>query len=475
MRWANALDTLVIALLLLVAAIVGSGGFHVTLAGWRVSATSIWRPAAIAFGLLVLRHIAIPRPAIHNRVRSAASAAFGTTGRIVRQVARWPWRRVVVAVPYVAAFALFVGSVVRDYDTATGFTYLLGFGRSADARKIPALNDVPHYVQSDAAGYDGQFYAQLAVEPSLRDPALRTALDAPSYRARRILFPWIAYVVGFGQPQWALQAYAVENLVAWMLTAWLLTRWFPPGRLRTFLAWFACLFSHGSVISVQRAVPDGASMLLIALGIAAVEGGRLSLATMILAISGLGREANLLATAMLGSTDRRAVFSLRRALGSVCLVLLPLAVWTGYVRYAFGSPGGVGTGNLTLPFAGYVDKWQATIGDLWENGWGWYGRFSLYALVSLTVEAGYLVWRVDWRNVWWRVGIGYAALLVVLGGSVWAGYPGAVTRVVLPLTFAFNVLVIEERAWFWPLLLLGNLTVLHGLQALDVPYLSNHL
>ena len=68
----------------------------------------------------------------------------------------------------------------------------------------------------------------------------------------------------------------------------------------------------------------------------------------------------------------------------------------------------------------------------------------------------------------------YSLLMIVLGENVWAGYPGAATRVLLPMTFAFNVLL-PRSAWFWPLFVLGNLTVLQGLETLRVPFLWQFL
>ena len=62
-------------------------------------------------------------------------------------------------------------------------------------------------------------------------------------------------------------------------------------------------------------------------------------------------------------------------------------------------------------------------------------------------------------SAWWRVGIAYAGLMSIAGASVWDGHPGAITRVVLPLTVAFNMVVLRE-ARFWPLVVAGNLPVL---------------
>jgi hypothetical protein len=48
--------------------------------------------------------------------------------------------------------------------------------------------------------------------------------------------------------------------------------------------------------------------------------------------------------------------------------------------------------------------------------------------------------------------------------------------VLLPMTCAFNVLLVRVPGWrFWPLVVLGNLTVLHGLEALQTPYIWRFL
>ena len=90
------------------------------------------------------------------------------------------------------------------------------------------------------------------------------------------------------------------------------------------------------------------------------------------------------------------------------------------------------------------------------------------------MQATSLAVRRDWHSAWWRVGAAHAILLVVLGWSVWDGYAGAFTRAVMPLTIAFNVRIGRER-WFWPLAVLGNLSVLHGLEILRVPWIWPHL
>ena len=99
------------------------------------------------------------------------------------------------------------------------------------------------------------------------------------------------------------------------------------------------------------------------------------------------------------------------------------------------------------------------------------------AEISLGTQAMVLVAVRAWTSAWWRVGIASCALMLVLGPAVWSGHPGAVTRVLLPMTVAFNA-VLPPNRWFWPLFVLGNLTIPHGLIMLGVidwPALPNTL
>ena len=75
----------------------------------------------------------------------------------------------------------------RDDDPRFGWTRMIFFGQNFAADTLPRLQRTPHYIHAltdSPGGYDGQFYAQEAIDPSLRDPAFDGALDNPAYRAR---------------------------------------------------------------------------------------------------------------------------------------------------------------------------------------------------------------------------------------------------------------------------------------------------
>ena len=303
----------------------------------------------------------------------------------------------------------------------------------------------------------------------MRNAAIEEALDTFSYRARRILFSWTAFLLGLGQPRLILQAYAVQNILCWFALAYLLLRWLPPVDFKNFFLWLGCVFSYGVIISIRFSLLEGPSLLLLALTIAVIERGKPWLATGLIGLSGLGRETNLLSGAcLLGPRrDPRRGPDLLVLVARGLIIVLPLTLWLVYL-YSFDDRVSVGSRNVAAPLSAYAAKWVVTLSELREEGWESYARFNLLALVSLTTQAVVLVARSDRQSPWWRVGIAYGVLMILLGPSVWAGYQSAAPRVLLPMTVAFNILLPRGHG-FWPLAILGNLTILHGFQVIRVP------
>jgi hypothetical protein len=208
--------------------------------------------------------------------------------------------------------------------------------------------------------------------------------------------------------------------------------------------------------------------MLLALSVVAIEQRRGWLATMVLGASGLARETNIIGIGVLAGERLAARTIVRLSLRAV-LAAAPLLIWVAYLAHLHLSPDDAGISNFSPPFVAYAATWRATVAALAAQGWWSDARFSLLSLVGLTTQAAVLLWLRDWRNPWWRVGIAYVGLWTILGPAVWEGYPSAVTRVVFPMTVAFNVLLPRMRG-FWPLWVLGNANVLGGLQVIRAPW-----
>jgi len=373
--------------------------------------------------------------------------------------------RLVVPSIQVALAVLYLVAVARFYTPGVGFTRFIAFPLDS-GWELPLLNQTPHYQEPTGGGYDGQFYAQMALEPSLRDPRIDRALDLAPYRARRILFSWTAWVLGLGRPFWVLQAYALQNVACWLVLAWYLARRFPQRDARALAVWFGCLFGHGLLISTRLALADGPSMLLIVGAVAAFERGRPWLGSLVLGVSGLGRETNLLAGTALLAPGTHSVRQVLRIVGCGVLALLPTLIWLDYLRSIYRSGVFNGTGGfIVTPFVTYWRTWDAAVGSLTAHCLSSPALFGVLALIGLLVQAIYLVAAAQPKAVWWRVGFPYVFLMLTMHAVVWEGLPGASTRVLLPMSVAFNMLLPTGR-WFWPLAILGNLSVVPGLLAI---------
>jgi len=323
------------------------------------------------------------------------------------------------------------------------------------------MREVPHFSYPPWASYDGQFYAQRALDPLCRDPQVDHAMDLAAFRARRILFSWTAYALGFGRPVWIIEIYALQNVVCWLLLAWLLARWIPPVTGRGLALWTACLFSHGLLWSVRFALLDGPSLLFIALAVRAVEAGRPLVSAAIVGIAGLGRETNVLVVAAQPfPRDRRGWIRLAIA---IALAALPLLIWEDYLRSIYRSTITAGAEpEMVMPGTLLAARWMQTLAELRKQGilsGAWLGFGAVTAVIA---QAIYVLVRPELRAAWWRAAVPYVALLLILDRTLVDPNTGAITRVLLPLTAGFNILLTREthRVRFWSWFAVGNLHLL---------------
>ena len=323
--------------------------------------------------------------------------------------------------------------------------------------EAPALRAIPHYDYAGPGVYDGQFYVQRALDPLVRDPGVDRAMDLAPFRARRILFSWTAYVAGLGRPAWVVEAYSLQNVVFWLVLAWLLARWFPPTTPRGLAAWIACLFSHGLLFSVRFALLDGPSLALTVLAVRLAEEGRQFWSAAIAGVNGLGRETNVLA--VFAQPLPRRIRDLARLGAAAIVVALPLLVWQDYLRSIYRSTllDGV-RGQVGIPGVPMLNRVARTVAEVHANGLFSASGLAACVVLPLLAQAAYLLMRPRPASPWWRVAVAYVVLMVLLDTVVWSPANGAITRVMLPMTVGFNVLLIKEEVsrWrFWPWFVAG--------------------
>src|SRR6478609_2182131 len=290
-----------------------------------------------------------------------------------------------------ALLLLFAWLVGRQWHPYYGFTSLLQIDSTMAQRGIPAVRDDRIFLHPDPGSYDGGYYAQIATNPGLSDPALHTAVDDLGYRARRILLSAIAKLIGGSDPVAVLRAYAWLNIPLWFALAALLWSVFPVGDWRGTAAWAAVLFGAGVLFSVRLSLTDLAALVFVTAAVILLERGRPWLAAVFLGVAGLARETAVLgAAALLPSLKERLEGKkIIQLLLRLALVALPLLLWLLYVRSAVGGSS-AGQRNLDWPMTGWWNRWAELFGPQaagenprlqWE---------SILEHVALTVQLVYL-------------------------------------------------------------------------------------
>lgn len=337
--------------------------------------------------------------------------------------------------------------VARKWDPQHGFTKLLGFGWSFEAKALPQVRALSPVCES-SVGSDGEFYVQLAIDPSLRDPNLAAALDDPEYRARRIFLPLLAWCVGFAQPAAIITAYALLNLFFWYLLAAVLIFSQRPVTVREWLCMGAILWTSGALISIWQSFLDLPAATLLA--VAAVIPWRFKPATLALAI--LTKEAYAIC-AWAGLAGPRPMDARWwQTLSRLGVMIGPVIIWMLYVHsHFYGSP--LVSSNYGWPMNGW---WHAIAGNLLTRRF--YGSL---AAMSLLVQLLYLVIHPQPHSFLWKAGIAFGIAAIFLSPEPFINVT-SFARDLLPLAIAFNILFMKERrsfTWF----VLGNGGLLVGL------------
>ena len=376
-----------------------------------------------------------------------------------------------------AAFAFLLRVYAGIWEPEVGITQFLRVGQEFDNRGLEVFRATPKYIDPFPAhrwGFDGQLYAQMGLDPLLRDPHLHVALDNPPYRAQRILLSWLAWIFGLGQPAWVLNAYAAMNLIFWIPFAWLTGRLFAPHGWSGLAGYAAVLLTCGVIESMQASLTDLPSFTLIlaALTVGGTGGAWL------LALAALTRSTSLIG--FVGLADLRPPWrdAIRRNLKWGLIATVPLGLWVLYVLWVFrGREVGFDGGNLTFPFRGAMEKLgefsvTALHGPIRWHRW-WMELFKSYDLhavltiIAVLTQSIYVVLHRDWRNPLWRWGAVVVAYFWCISFLSWESH-FTITRHALPITLVFNLFLAlrPTRAWvIW--FVVGNCFVPFGVRYFD--------
>jgi hypothetical protein len=331
--------------------------------------------------------------------------------------------------------------LVRGYDSGTGFQSLLLVGTHSEPTALPELRESAPPTDS-LYGYDGQFYAQLALDPLLQRPdELALALDLAGYRAQKIGMPILAFGLGLGVPAAILHIYPLLNFGFWLALLFALWRYNGLARPRDWLLAASLLLTTGTLTSLSRSLTDFPALALAVMAIWPATGTWRS--ATLLSCACLVRETAILQIPAVSWPKRLSTSAWRHGLIWVG-VLLPAALWSVYVRAALPPERSPFTGRFQAPFFALAEKLMSASQELATNILA--GRdpfneaFELLAVLGLLVQAVYLIRWPRFEAATWRVGAGFVLLVPLLSDGIW-GEQYAFCRALLPMTAAFNLTV----------------------------------
>lgn len=201
------------------------------------------------------------------------------------------------------------------------------------------------YVFRTSPGYDGQFYRAIAHDPWLRTANWRGA-DNPEYRYRRILVPALAWLAAGGRSGWIDTAYIGTLLVFLFLGTFFLGLWLAREGLPA-AAGAVFLFLPGTLISLDRMLPDIALYALLAALLVSCRERLTPEAALALALAPLVRDLGFLAIAAACGY----FLSLRRWRDTVLTALctLPAAAWYVWLHVSIAAMDTGARGAVTVP------------------------------------------------------------------------------------------------------------------------------
>jgi hypothetical protein len=340
---------------------------------------------------------------------------------------------------------------------------LLGSGRTG----FTHLAQLPRGVviaDPNAAGYDGQFYYRLALNPfNWARTAYGITMDQP-YRYTRVGYPVLAWLVSFGQHQLVPYVLVLINLfgvAAMAVVGGMFARAY--GRHALFGLAFAAYF--GLVISVGRDTAEPVAEACMLGGLLAYRQSRYLLAAGLFAFGAITRETILFAPAAIFVVRLVEVARRRVRPGLADLTWLAPAVAYGILEVAVHVvvkgkfPLLANTSrNLTAPFTALVDALKYDVAHINTAHLSPIDIALLeYATVAVFIVAGLAVIGVTTAPAHERLAFVFFVLeLGLLSSQIWTSTFGDGRSLIEPYLMALILLLATPRRYLSSL----NLTLI---------------
>jgi len=282
----------------------------------------------------------------------------------------------------------------------------------------PAATPKNLHVSRNSSGYDGQFYFRLAIAPfSTEESVAGVHFDYPVYRAQRILYPILSYLVSGGRSSAVPWAMIIANLLAAAAIGGLATLIFENHPRSNALTAVLIVLYPGFLLTMSRDLTELVEIAFVLGGVALILMRRDRLAVVVFSLAVLAKEMSLILpiTVFL----HRAIT--RRLKASDALLLTPVGVFVGWKMYLFHLwhlPLSLGTdGHFSLPFAG---MWQCIRSVAVSPNGQTLLIIELLAVIVFTITTAIAI-RTSAAPAFLKIAyVLYAVLFFSLGAEFWS-------------------------------------------------------
>ncbi|OLT59148.1 AZOBR_p60025 family cell surface glycopolymer formation protein [Moorena bouillonii] len=288
------------------------------------------------------------------------------------------WNRQPIEIRYTILAAVLVLVIVSFFYFVKFEGNITGFFRIGSLFPIsPYLNSDQVLIYQGEQGYDGQQFLTIALDPWLENSGTIEAITPPQYRYRRILYPLLGYLLGFGNPQLIPYAMVGINCLAIILIVFVSSLYFKRYSGRT---WHSLLVLSipGVWMVLSLSTADLISSLLLVTAIYFYRNEKPIYTAIAIAAACLTRETMLLmwlAILLTSIWERKG-----RQLQHLLWAWIPVAGWAIYVFYRLEVQENLeGSENFGYPLFGIGQK---LINSL-TGGLGGKNLFEAYSFALL--------------------------------------------------------------------------------------------
>ncbi len=251
--------------------------------------------------------------------------------------------------------AILISLFILGRLSQSGFDFS-SFVVAGDTFSKPARVPRSLTVLKESAGYDGQFYYRLALNPlTSQVTEFGITLDIPAYRHQRILYPLLTWVLSLGNANLVPIIMVLINFFSLCVMGWIGGAYAQSLKQHALWGVFLPLYP-GFLFTLSRDLVEILEVTLLLGSLLLIRRGKPVAATLLLALAVLTKEtAFLVAVAAL----LVYVFKLRKSKDAGTLrwyyFAVPMAVlffWQMVLFYNWGAFPYAGSDNIGIPFVG---------------------------------------------------------------------------------------------------------------------------